>query len=426
MRTMKLASRLSPASWSAAHTRSGISGLASSASSGRSMRKPRRWLNAKSSPSHEARTLRAISSSARLAASSSSFTSESCESSPRSEAGTSRPLTLRSNRSEKCLQKASWMSVRFSRACARASRYAFCDSRSGDFSARSKRSSSMWSSIAASDLPMRSTARLLQSEIICDDCWRESRPFALRWSPMATKFALWACVIAAPPSWPSRFRGAMPFRPVILRHHLSVALPFFSESCVLHLPDCICNRRGSMPPVGPLRPRVAYTPGMTILVCGSMAYDTIMVFPDQFRKHILPDQIHILNVAFMVPDMRREYGGTGGNIAYNLRLLGESPALMATVGHDFGPYRSRLGELGISARHVRRLDDQFTAQAFITTDIDDNQITAFHPGAMSFAHLNRVSDAPAARLGIVSPGGRQGMIEHAHGFAAAGIPYVFD
>ncbi len=157
-----------------------------------------------------------------------------------------------------------------------------------------------------------------------------------------------------------------------------------------------------------------------------MAYDTIMVFPDQFKKHILPDQIHILNVAFMVPDMRREFGGTGGNIAYNLRLLGEAPALMATVGHDFGPYEARLAELGISARHVRRLEDQFTAQAFITTDIDDNQITAFHPGAMSFSHMNRVTDAPDAKLGIVSPDGRQGMIDHAGQLSAAKIPYVFD
>jgi adenosine kinase len=157
-----------------------------------------------------------------------------------------------------------------------------------------------------------------------------------------------------------------------------------------------------------------------------MAYDTIMVFPDQFKKHILADQIHILNVAFMVPDMRREFGGTGGNIAYNLKLLGEDPAIMATVGHDFAPYEARLKELGISAHHVRRLDDQFTAQAFITTDIDDNQITAFHPGAMSFSHLNRIADAADARLGIVSPAGRQGMIDHAHDFARAKIPYVFD
>src|SRR5882724_10060613 len=132
---------------------------------------------------------------------------------------------------------------------------------------------------------------------------------------------------------------------------------------------------------------------MAILVSGSLAYDTIMVFPDQFKKHILADQMHILNVAFMVPDMRREYGGTAGNIAYNLKLLGEDPRIMATVGHDFAPYEMRRKELEISPRHVRRLDVQFTAQAFITTDIDDNQITSFHPGAMSFSHLNRIADA---------------------------------
>jgi adenosine kinase len=157
-----------------------------------------------------------------------------------------------------------------------------------------------------------------------------------------------------------------------------------------------------------------------------MAYDTIMVFPDQFKKHILPEQIHILNVSFMVPDMRREFGGTAGNIAYNLKLLGDDPRIMATVGHDFGPYEARLNELRLSTRNVKRLDGQFTAQAFITTDIDDNQITAFHPGAMLSAHLNRVSDAPEAKLGIISPDGRDGMIEHARDFAAARIPYVFD
>ena len=157
-----------------------------------------------------------------------------------------------------------------------------------------------------------------------------------------------------------------------------------------------------------------------------MAYDTIMVFPDQFKKHILPDQIHILNVAFMVPDMRREFGGTGGNIAYNLKLLGEDPWIMATVGHDFPPYARRLEQLGLSGSHVRTLEDQFTAQAFITTDIDDNQITAFHPGAMAASHRNRVADAPGVTLGIVSPDGRQGMIEHARDFAAARIPFIFD
>jgi len=165
---------------------------------------------------------------------------------------------------------------------------------------------------------------------------------------------------------------------------------------------------------------------MTILLCGSLAYDTIMVFPDQFKKHILADQIHILNVAFMVPDMRREYGGTAGNIGYNLKLLGEDPAIMATVGHDFAPYAKRLESLGMSTRHVRVLDGQFTAQAFITTDVDDNQITAFHPGAMSDSQVNRIADASGVRLAIVSPAGRQGMIEHARDLAAAGIPYVFD
>jgi adenosine kinase len=165
---------------------------------------------------------------------------------------------------------------------------------------------------------------------------------------------------------------------------------------------------------------------MTILVCGSMAYDTIMVFQEPFRNHILPEQIHILNVSFLVPTLRREFGGCAGNIAYNLRLLGDDPWIMATVGHDFGPYAERLQALGLSQRHVRRLEDRFTAQAFITTDIEDNQITAFHPGAMELSHLNRIDAAPGASLGIVSPDGRQGMLEHARGFAAAGVPYVFD
>jgi adenosine kinase len=189
-----------------------------------------------------------------------------------------------------------------------------------------------------------------------------------------------------------------------------------------------------MPLVGVLAPRVAQGErflayiirAMAILVCGSMAYDTIMVFPDQFKKHILPEQIHILNVSFMVPDLRREFGGTAGNIAYNLKLLGDDPCIMATVGHDFGPYEARLKELRLSTRNVKRVDGQFTAQAFITTDIDDNQITAFHPGAMLSSHLNRVADAPDAKLGIVSPDGRDGMIDHARDFAAARIPYVFD
>jgi adenosine kinase len=165
---------------------------------------------------------------------------------------------------------------------------------------------------------------------------------------------------------------------------------------------------------------------MSILVCGSIAYDTIMVFRDQFKNHILPDQIHILNVAFLVPDLRREYGGCAGNIAYSLKLLGEEPLIMATVGHDFEPYERRLDALGLARRHVRRLDGHFTAQAFITTDIDDNQITAFHPGAMSESHLNRIAETSGVRLAIVSPDGRQGMVEHARDLAQAGIPYVLD
>jgi adenosine kinase len=165
---------------------------------------------------------------------------------------------------------------------------------------------------------------------------------------------------------------------------------------------------------------------MTILVCGSMAYDTIMVFQEPFRNHILPDQIHILNVCFVVPTMRREYGGCAGNIAYNLKLLGDDPAIMATVGHDFGPYAERLDGLGLSRQHIRRMDDQFTAQAFITTDVEDNQITAFHPGAMGSSHLNRIADAPGIRLGIVSPDGRDGMVELARGFADARIPFILD
>ena len=168
---------------------------------------------------------------------------------------------------------------------------------------------------------------------------------------------------------------------------------------------------------------------MTILVCGSVAYDTIMVFHDRFRNHILPEQIHLLNVSFMVPDMRREFGGCAGNIAYSLKLLGADPLIMATVGDDAGPYLERLQRLGLRTDHVRRVEGSYTAQAFITTDLDDNQITAFHPGAMMLSHLNAVGEASAAtsvRLGIVSPDGRDGMLEHCRQFAEAGIPFVFD
>ncbi|MCA3147532.1 MAG: carbohydrate kinase family protein [Burkholderiales bacterium] len=165
---------------------------------------------------------------------------------------------------------------------------------------------------------------------------------------------------------------------------------------------------------------------MTTLICGSVAYDTIMVFPGQFKDHILPEKVHILNVAFLVPEMRREFGGTAGNIAYNLNMLGGRPLIMATVGQDSDIYLERLTELGLDTRCIRRIPSSYTAQAFITTDQSDNQITAFHPGAMSFSHDNKVSDAGDIRLGILSPDGRDGMIQHARQFEEAGIPFIFD
>jgi adenosine kinase len=165
---------------------------------------------------------------------------------------------------------------------------------------------------------------------------------------------------------------------------------------------------------------------MRTLICGSIAYDTIMVFRDRFKNHILPDQLHILNVAFLVPDMRREFGGCAGNIAYTMKMLGGDPVIMATVGEDDQPYAYRLDRLELSREHVRRIPGTFTAQAFITTDLDDNQITAFHPGAMNHSHENHVHEAADIGLGIVAPDGREGMLQHAREFHAAGIPFVFD
>ncbi len=165
---------------------------------------------------------------------------------------------------------------------------------------------------------------------------------------------------------------------------------------------------------------------MSTLICGSFAFDTIMVFQDRFKNHILPDQVHILNVSFHVPEMRREFGGCAGNIAYSLHLLGGNPLPMATVGEDFAPYADWFDRRGIDRRHVTVVPDTYTAQAYITTDLDDNQITAFHPGAMNASHQNRVDAASGVRLGIVSPDGRQGMVDHAQQFAAAGIPFIFD
>ena len=165
---------------------------------------------------------------------------------------------------------------------------------------------------------------------------------------------------------------------------------------------------------------------MASVICGSIAYDTIMTFDGHFREHILPDKIHILNVSFLVPTMRREFGGCAGNIAYTLKLLGGEPIIMGTVGQDAGPYLDYLKKLGISTTHVKEIPDTFTAQAMITTDRDNNQITAFHPGAMNFSHQNHVGDAKGVKLGIVAPDGRDGMIQHAREFHAAGIPFIFD
>jgi adenosine kinase len=165
---------------------------------------------------------------------------------------------------------------------------------------------------------------------------------------------------------------------------------------------------------------------MQILICGSIAYDNIMVFPGRFQEHILPEQIHILNVAFLVPELRREFGGCAGNIAYNLKLLGSDPLVMGTVGEDSPPYFERLKRLGINPACVRQVPRTLTAQAFITTDLDDNQITAFHPGAMNHSHENKITRDLGVGLAIVAPDGKQGMLQHARELAGLGIPFMFD
>ena len=162
------------------------------------------------------------------------------------------------------------------------------------------------------------------------------------------------------------------------------------------------------------------------LVCGSIAYDNIMVFRGRFKDHILADQIHILNVAFLVPDLRREFGGCAGNIAYGLKLLGGDPLVMGTVGEDAAPYLERLDALGLARDHVRVIPETFTAQAFITTDLDDNQITAFHPGAMNHSAVNRIDGTLDVGLAIVAPDGREGMVGHVNELASARIPFMFD
>jgi adenosine kinase len=165
---------------------------------------------------------------------------------------------------------------------------------------------------------------------------------------------------------------------------------------------------------------------MTSLICGSLAFDTIMSFEGRFSEALLADQLHKINVAFLVPGMRREFGGCAGNIAYNLKLLGGDPLIMATLGQDGAPYRERFEQLQLSQRCITTVADSYTAQAFITTDAGGNQITAFHPGAMSFAHQNRVADAGKVSLAIVAPDGRDGMLQHAQQCAEAGIPFIFD
>lgn len=165
---------------------------------------------------------------------------------------------------------------------------------------------------------------------------------------------------------------------------------------------------------------------MSALICGSFAYDNIMVFEDRFKNHILPDKIHILNVSFLVPELRREYGGCAGNIAYNLKLLGGDPVPMGAVGSDFAPYAAWMDQCEVPRQHVTQIDEALTAQAFITTDLDDNQITAFHPGAMNHAAINKLSDTRDITIGIISPDGREGMVQHAEQFAQAGLPFIFD
>lgn len=175
-----------------------------------------------------------------------------------------------------------------------------------------------------------------------------------------------------------------------------------------------------MPGAGPVQ-----APPTTV-VCGSLAYDNIMVFEGRFGEHILPDKVHLLNVAFEVPQLRREFGGCAGNIAYNLALLGEKPLILASTGSDFGGYRRRIEEWGLDPSLISELPDQLTAQAYIITDLDDNQITAFHPGAMNHAHRQRLPAGTGAALGLISPDGHQAMLEHARQMHAAGLPFLFD
>lgn len=166
---------------------------------------------------------------------------------------------------------------------------------------------------------------------------------------------------------------------------------------------------------------------MSIYISGSVAYDNIMVFDGQFKQHILPDRVHMLNVSFLAPTLRREFGGCAGNIAYNLALLGETGVVpLAAVGQDFAPYRAWFTQCGIEQRGLIEQPDSYTAQAYIITDLDDNQITAFHPGAMNLAHQLNIPANEGIELGLLSPNGREAMLKHARQFNEANIPFLFD
>jgi adenosine kinase len=164
----------------------------------------------------------------------------------------------------------------------------------------------------------------------------------------------------------------------------------------------------------------------TTLICGSLAFDKIMQYHGRFAETLLADQLHRVNVSFLVPTLRTEYGGCAANIAYNLKLLGGDPLIMATIGQDGDEYLERLGKFGIATRAIRKIDRAYTAQCFVTADLDNNQINAFHPGAMQFAHENNVADCGGLRVAIIAPDGRDGMLKHARDCAALGVPFMFD
>ena len=163
-----------------------------------------------------------------------------------------------------------------------------------------------------------------------------------------------------------------------------------------------------------------------ILICGSLAFDKIMQYHGRFAETLLADQLHRVNVSFLVPTLRTEYGGCSANIAYNLKLLGGDPLIMATIGQDGGDYLERLRNFGIKTRAIKTIEDAYTAQCFVTADQDNNQINAFHPGAMQFSHENNVADCGPLRVAIIAPDGRDGMLKHARDCAAQGVPFMFD